>query len=116
MMYNYKAELLKVVDGDTVDMNVDMGFNVRIKQRMRLYGIDTAELRDKDEDKRKKALKAKDYVCELLKLNQSYEIETYKEDKYGRLLVKIYLNEEETLNEMLLKIGLAEFYMKRENK
>ena len=56
-MYEYKARLLRVVDGDTVDAMVDLGFNVWIKQRIRLYGVDTWECRARDKEEKKKGIK-----------------------------------------------------------
>lgn len=110
-MYQYNATLLNIVDGDTVDMDVDMGFNVRIKQRMRLYGINTPELHASDPAIREAAVKAKEFVATQVKVGQSYEILTYKNDKYGRLLVKIRLTPTSTLNEMLVSAGLATIYL-----
>lgn len=110
-MYQYNATLLNIVDGDTVDMDVDMGFNVRIKQRMRLYGINTPELTAADAAIREAAVKAKDFVAANIKVGQSYKIETFKNDKYGRLLVKIRLTSTSTLNEMLVSAGLATIYL-----
>jgi micrococcal nuclease len=109
-MYQYNATLLNIVDGDTVDMDVDMGFNVRIKQRMRFYGIDTPELNSNDPVIRASAVKAKDFVASHVKVGQSYMIETFKNDKYGRLLVKIRITPASTLNEILVGAGLATIY------
>lgn len=111
-MYQYKATLLNVVDGDTIDMDVDMGFSVRIKQRLRLLGIDTPELNSKDPVEREKALQAKQFVLDTLKIGGTYVIDTYKDDKYGRLLAVIYLNKsiDSTLNNLLVSSGLARVY------
>ena len=110
-MYQYNATLLNIVDGDTVDMDVDMGFNVRIKQRMRLHGINTPELNAADPIVRASAVKAKEFVASNIKVGQSYRIETFKNDKYGRLLVKIRFTPTSTLNEMLVSAGLATIYL-----
>ena len=110
-MYKYNAKLLNVVDGDTVDMDIDVGFNVKIKQRMRLKGINTPELHSQDLELRSKAIVAKEFVSATLIVGTSYVINTYKEDKYGRLLVDIYIKDSTTLNELLLTKGLAVPFM-----
>ena len=106
-MYQYKAMLLNVVDGDTVDMDVDMGFNVRIKQRLRLLGINTAEINAKDAADRQLAIDAKQFVLGHISVGTTYIINTYKGDKYGRLLAEIYLSPGVTLNDLLLQNTLA---------
>ena len=64
-MYQYKARLLRVVDGDTVDAMIDLGFNVWIKQRIRLYGVDTWECRTRDKAEKRRAwpLKSLQKIC-----------------------------------------------------
>lgn len=106
-MYTYKAKLLYVVDGDTVDMDVDMGFNVHINQRLRLMGINTAELNSIDPLQRELALKAKQFVLDSISIGSSYVINTYKDDKYGRLLADIYMLPGVSLNAQLIFHGLA---------
>lgn len=112
-MYQYNAKLLNVVDGDTLDMDVDMGFNVRIKQRLRLMGINTAELNSTDPVQNGLALRAKEFVENNLSIGNSYVIHTYKDDKYGRLLAIIHLDASmASINSMLIEKGLAEVYRK----
>lgn len=109
-MYQYNATLLNIIDGDTLDMDIDMGFNVRIKQRLRLIGINTPELNSKDQAAREEAFKAKQFVQASLTIGGSYVIKTHKGDKYGRLLAELYLTPSETLNDLLLQSKLAVLY------
>ncbi len=94
-MYEYRAKVLRVVDGDTVDFEVDLGFRVSVKVRTRLEGVDTPERGHQD------WTKAKDMCAELLRSTADvlYEdeadeewwvtIQTYKTGKYGRWITKI---------------------------
>ena len=110
-MYQYQAKLLNVVDGDTVDMEVDLGFGVALKQRLRIKGINTAELHSPIEEERTLAFKAKNFVESTIHLGSSYMIDTYKDDKYGRLLADIHVTKEMTLGVMLISVGLAKPFM-----
>jgi micrococcal nuclease len=102
-MYTYYTKIDKVVDGDTVDVFIDLGFSVWHKERIRLSGIDTAE----KNTPLGKALKA--YMISLLE-GKTVKLEVTKPDKYGRYLGKIYLNSEESINDQLIKTGLAKGY------
>ena len=67
-MYEYRVEVLKVIDGDTVDVDIDLGFGVWLKnERVRLYGIDTPESRTRDLEEKKFGLAAKERLKKLLK-------------------------------------------------
>ena len=70
-MYEYNATCLRVIDGDTVDCIIDLGFSIQHKVRVRLAGIDTPETRTRDLDEKKRGLKAKDRVVELINKNNS---------------------------------------------
>ena len=106
--YRYKAKITNIVDGDTVDAVVDLGFTVSVDIRFRLYGIDTPELRSSDESIREEAKKAKQFVIDKL-FEREVLIDTYKTDKYGRWLAEI-LYEDTTINKMLIDEGLATPY------
>ena len=66
-MYEYKATLVRVVDGDTLDCMTDLGFNCHVKIRVRLYGVDTWESRTRDKEEKKKGLLAKQFVVDSSK-------------------------------------------------
>lgn len=89
-LYHYKATLLKVVDGDTVWLRIDLGFELFKECSCRLYGINTPELRKKDE--KEAAIKAMDYLKSLFNGDQVY-VYSNKLDKYGRPLVTIYVGD-----------------------
>lgn len=102
-MYEYYTKIDKVVDGDTVDVFIDLGFSVWHKERIRLAGVDTAE----KNTPLGKALKA--YMKELLE-GKMVRLQVTKPDKYGRYLGKIYLAGEESINDQMIKAGLAKSY------
>jgi len=88
-MYEYKAKLIKVVDGDTVDAMIDCGFSVFRKERIRLRGINAPESRTRDKEEKKLGLAAKARLKELIKEGKNeFMVKTSidKKGKYGRLL------------------------------
>jgi micrococcal nuclease len=91
--YVYDAAVIRWIDGDTVDLEVDLGFESRIKSRFRLAGIDAPELRDRDEGKRTAARSALSRVKEIAPAGSVVRIQTSKpdpRDKYGRWLCRIW--------------------------
>lgn len=108
-MYIYSALVTNVVDGDTIDATVDLGFHMQATLRFRLLGIDTPELRSSDILERVEAKSAKDYVIETC-LNKKVYIQSYKGDKYGRWLAIVILEDGTTLNSLLLENGFAKVY------
>lgn len=112
MTYQYNAEIIRCVDGDTVDAWIDVGFDMRIKQRLRLHGIDTPETRTKDPIEKKVGLMAKARVRELLEVGKTYPIWTVEKGKFGRYLARIYLDEarNQCVNDMLVEENLALIY------
>ena len=108
-LYKYKCFITNVVDGDTVDAIIDLGFSIQAKHRLRLLGVDTPELRDKDEATRLKAQEAKTFVTETL-LNKEFVVKTEKSDSFGRYLAIIYLDDTKTLNDLLIEKGYAEVF------
>jgi len=113
-MYEYKAKLDRVIDGDTIDCIIDLGFNIRLKERVRLKGIDTPETRTRDLEEKARGLAAKDRVVEVFQGAKEFVIKTELDNKgkYGRLLGTIILPDRKiSLNEMLLKEGHATVYV-----
>ena len=91
-MYEYKVkEVVKVVDGDTIDVVIDLGFDLSKKERVRLAGIDTPESRTRDLDEKKLGLEAKEYLSTNLSNANDLMISTKKDGKYGRMLGTIYI-------------------------
>ena len=91
-MYDYKATLVRVVDGDTVDANIDLGFDITIKKRIRLVGINTPECRTRDLKEKALGLAAKERVKAILTENIKFTLESTELGKYGRVLGKIHIN------------------------
>lgn len=107
-MYNYKAKVNRVVDGDTVELVIDLGFTVQWKSTCRFFGINTPELTAKDPGARMKALEAKQYVIDKLPVGTVVHINSRELDKYGRPLADIYYTADmKHLNQELLDAGLA---------
>ena len=88
-MYEYRCTIDRVIDGDTVDVDIDLGFGVWLrKERVRMYGIDTPESRTRDLVEKKYGLAAKDFVLSLLPVGSTQTLRTKKDDKgkFGRIL------------------------------
>lgn len=114
----YGATVLNVIDGDTVDLMIDLGFNIHHKIRVRLYGVNTPESRTSNKEEKVLGLKAKDFTKDWLTSHKWVYINTIpdKNDKYGRILAKIYssenINDPSTacLNKDIVESGLAREY------
>jgi micrococcal nuclease len=113
-MYTYKAKLIRIIDGDTIDAEIDLGFNVMIRQRIRLYGIDTPESRTTDLQEKEKGLAAKQRLTELLPREFIVETILNKRGKFGRILGILHAEDESgqrvNINETLVKEGHAKEY------
>ena len=113
-MYTYNATLDRVVDGDTVDFNIDLGFDVWIKKRVRLHHVDTPEKRTRDLLEKVFGYVASDYVGIKLAKAKKIVIETTikgSADKYGRVLGVIWIDDElSSLNDQLIEKRYAVKY------
>lgn len=112
-MYTYKAQVLRVIDGDTVDLLVEVGFNIKIKERFRLYGIDTPETRTRDLEEKAAGLEAKEYLRNRLHNLINLNIKTRKDSKgkFGRYLCTLYDGNID-INKEMVKHGYAKPYLK----
>ena len=108
-MYEYKVkEVVKVVDGDTIDVVIDLGFDLFKKERVRLAGIDTPESRTKDLAEKEMGLEAKEYLKKNLDEAEEIIIATEKDGKYGRMLGWIALDDDVTpFNQFMVDRGYA---------
>jgi len=107
-MYDYKAEIVKVVDGDTVDVIVDLGFRITTHQRLRLKNIDTPELRSSNALEREHAKRAKWFVEGLIDhYGWKCLIRTEKTGKYGRWIAEVEFSDGVMLSEALEENGFA---------
>ena len=97
-MFEYNAVLDRVVDGDTVDATIDLGFDTWKKTRIRFYGINAPESRTRDLEEKKKGLAAKERLIEILKAyDNKFVLKSHGVGKYGRCLGELYV---ETLGEV----------------
>jgi len=113
--YKYSALVVKVIDGDTIDCVVDLGFNTSTKERFRLYGVDTPEKNSNKLELKDLSNRATQFVVDTIG-NKEVFIDSMGKDKYGRWLAKIYLDiEQPSINEQLISSGLAKSYF-GENK
>jgi micrococcal nuclease len=115
-MYEYFVrEVKNVVDGDTIDVIIDLGFDILFSSRVRLAGIDTPESRTTDKAEKALGLEAKEYLKKQLKDAKSVVIRTEKMDsseKYGRILGWVYINgESESINNKMINDGYAWGYL-----
>jgi micrococcal nuclease len=110
-MYEYKATVIRVVDGDTVDLDIDLGMRVHVKERVRIAGIDTPEKNSKVAEERTAALAASAFLQELLK-NPAVMVRTQKDaqEKYGRYLATIINFDGVDCGAELIKLGHAVVY------
>lgn len=115
-MYEYYVRKIEnVVDGDTIDVLIDLGFDILFASRVRLAGIDTPESRTSDKFEKALGLEAKEYLKKQLKDAKNVVIRTEKMDsseKYGRILGWIYINgESDSINNRMINDGYAWGYL-----
>ena len=111
--YEYSAKLVRVVDGDTADAMIDLGFNTWVKKRIRFYGVDTWESRTRNLEEKKKGLAAKDYVKDLLENSDEgkFLLKSHGVGKYGRVLGELFVKgNEQSVNQLLIENGHAYEY------
>lgn len=114
MLGHYEAVIHRVVDGDTVDCTITIFPDLKLEnQRLRLLGINTAELKSHDVSEKARAVRAKEYVDQKLK-NKTVVIKTIEKDVFGRHLVTLYLDGED-FNQHLLDKKIAKVYVRGEN-
>lgn len=104
--YVYFGKIINVVDGDTVDMEVDLGFYVKVGERFRLSFINAAEMNSSDKEERALAIEALSWLSAFKGL--PVRVKSTKKDKYGRFLAEIFVEGDPvSLNQKLLDRGLA---------
>ena len=111
--HNYSAKVLRVVDGDTCDAMIDLGFDTWVKKRIRFYGVDTWESRTRNLEEKKKGLAAKAFVKDLLENSDGgkFVLKSYGVGKYGRVLGELFVKgHEPSVNELLKENGHAYEY------
>ena len=111
--HGYSCKLVRVVDGDTCDAMIDLGFNVWVKNRIRFMGVDAWESRTRNKEEKVKGLAAKAYVKDLLENSDDgkFSIISHGVGKYGRVLGELSISgHEKSLNELLKENGHAYEY------
>ena len=117
-MYTYKICVLKVVDGDTIDAEIDLGFDIKTKKRIRFMGINTPESRTRDLEEKARGLAAKDRVKQLLDGCKNITLCSHGVGKFGRCLGELSIDMVDgkesvtmvSVNELLIKEGHAVEY------
>ena len=110
-MYKYNAKLIRVIDGDTIDALIDLGFDVWVKKRIRLYGINAPESRTRDLSEKEKGLAAKARLLEILTAaDDKFVLVSHGVGKYGRCLGELFIESQESVNQMLINEGHAIVY------
>jgi len=111
-MIKYPAKLVKIIDGDTIDAIIDIGFDISIKKRIRLWGINAPETRSKDKSEVKKGKKTKRRLKEILDLSDGkFDIIFHGRGKFGRYLGEIFVKQyDKSINQLLIIEGLAKEY------
>lgn len=115
MFEYYVKKVTKIVDGDTIDVDIDLGFSISFTSRVRLAGIDTPESRTRDLLEKKLGLEAKAYLKNAIDEAKTVVIKTEKMDsseKYGRILGWVFLDgSDKSINEEMIDVGHAWGYM-----
>jgi len=115
MDYIYKIKVTRVIDGDTVDADIDLGFDTKLSKRIRLHGIDTPETRTRNKEEKVRGLKAKARLIEIIE-ESDYELylQSMDKGKYGRCVGVLFEKDfdDESINDTLLNEGHAVPYGK----
>ena len=111
-MYTYKSRLDRVVDGDTVDAFIDLGFDTHVKKRIRLYGMDAWESRTRDKEEKVKGLAAKARLIQILNENNNeFILVSHGVGKFGRCLGELFItSDSDSINNQLVLEGHAKKY------
>ena len=114
-MYQYKCKIIKIIDGDTVDIDLDLGFNIILaNQRVRLANIDTPESRTSNKEEKVRGMLSKKKLASLLPIGSRQVIETEKpnsnDDKFGRILGTFILKDGTNVNQWMIDNNYGAFY------
>ena len=114
-MYQYKVKLDRVIDGDTIDCYIDLGFSINTKKRIRFAGINTPESRTRDLEEKARGLAAKARLKEILEKASEIHLDSHGLGKYGRVLGQLHISTENSptmvnVNELLITEGHAVEY------
>ena len=111
-MYTYECNTIRVIDGNTVDAIIDLGFNVTIRQRIKLYGVNVYDVRSSNEEHKAKAIASKNKLIELIGSSFTCETILNKRGKAGRIMGQVYVTDSNgskvNVNDQLINQGFAE--------
>ena len=109
-MYEYHVKkICRIIDGDTIDVDIDLGFSLTKKERIRLAGIDTPETRTKDYEEKKLGVDAKEYLAMRIDACENLIVKTEKDGKYGRMLGWLF-DDNRSINRDMTDLGYAWVY------
>tara|TARA_R100000152_G_C6663741_1_gene101929 strand:+ start:70 stop:480 length:411 start_codon:yes stop_codon:yes gene_type:complete len=108
-MYEYKVKVLRVIDGDTIDVDIDLGFNTTLtKKRIRLYGIDTPESRTRNKEEKKRGILSKNYLLLKCPIGSYIKLKSHGVGKFGRILGELFeYNKTISINKEMCDEGYA---------
>lgn len=118
-MYNYNATCIRVVDGDTIDAEIDLGFDIKVTKRIRLGGINAPESRTRNKVEKKLGLAAKERLKEMMEgAANCFELESQELGKFGRVIGRLHIDKiagkdvitKVCVNDCLVKEGHAVEY------
>lgn len=116
-MYTYNCTVTRVIDGDTVDVDIDLGFDVVLKkQRVRLYEIDTPESRTRNKVEKKFGLLAKEYLKTMLLSGEQIRLKSHAKGKFGRILGELFVEDDKKSVNMYLVDNHHAVYYYGQNK
>lgn len=113
-LYHYKGRIMRVVDGDTLDIEVDLGLGIKRLERVRLAGIDAPETRSSDQEEKAAGRVAHEFVVDWVRSHGDVLLRTVKDgDKYGRFLAYVYPASDHSmsLNDMMVENKMAVPYV-----
>ena len=111
-MYEYHCEVTKVVDGDTLDVDIDLGFAIKLtKQRIRMLGIDTPESRTRNLEEKVRGLLSKQFLLDSCPIGSTIRLRSHCKGKFGRILGEIFVDDNEvSINKQMCDEGYAVEY------
>jgi len=110
-MYEYYCTVLKIVDGDTLDVDIDLGFSTTLrKQRIRMHGIDTPESRTRDLEEKARGLLSKEFLQAQCPVGSKVRLYSHGKGKFGRILGEIYTGYGDSINKIMCDEGFAVEY------
>lgn len=112
MDYIYKIKVTRVVDGDTIDADIDLGFNMTLSKRIRLHGINTPETRTRDKQEKQRGLAAKQRLQQIIDAQQGVLfLKSMDQGKFGRCIGVLFEQDfDQSINDMLVQEGHAVEY------